>query len=118
MTRLQYQTLLLLLTLPFLTSSIHLPPCSSPDLNTPLWTLSDWTTDFTRPDAVTVIFGLSNTLTGYSARCFRDGIYPEGYCVWTEGGTGEGDDTGTLFTYYERVGELSVYQEWSCAAEK
>ena len=118
MTRLLYQTLLLLLTLPLFTSSTRLPLCTSPDPGTPLWTVSNWATDFTTPDANAVIFDLFNTLTGYNARCFREAIYPEGYCVWREGGTGEGDDTGTLFTYYERVGELSVYQEWSCATER
>ena len=118
MTRPLCQAFVLLLALPFLTSPTPLPPCTSPDANKPLWTLSDWTTDFSRPDANAVIFNLSNTLTGYSTRCFRDGIYPEGYCVPNEGGTGEDDDIGTLFTYYERVGELSVYQEWSCAGER
>ncbi|KAK3387823.1 hypothetical protein B0H63DRAFT_165484 [Podospora didyma] len=124
-----YHTILLLLAIPFLAASSAapspLPPCSPlPDANTPLWNLSDWSTDYTLPDdGGTVSFRLVNALTGYGALCVRVGPYPEGYCVSGagQGGTstgveeGDDDDTGTLFTYYEGVdGELSVYQEWSC----
>ncbi|KAK0651101.1 hypothetical protein B0T16DRAFT_403177 [Cercophora newfieldiana] len=92
------------------------PACAPPDLNTPLWTVSDWSTDFTLPDGGAVIFRLYNTLTGYGALCFRRGPFPEGQCIWVEGGIGEDDDTETGFSYDEKVGDLLVYQEWSCDA--
>jgi len=90
-----------------------IPSCVSPNPDKPLWTLSEWTTNSTSPGGV-ITFLLSNTFTGYGASCFREELYPEGYCVWLEGGMGEEDDTGTLFTFYERVGLLEIYQEWSC----
>jgi len=65
-----------------------------------------------------VIFRLSNSLTGYGALCFRRGAFPEGQCIWVEGGTGEDDDTETWFSYNERIGELVVYQEWGCLVEE
>lgn len=97
-----------------LSLSVTLPPCTSPDLNTPFWTITDWFTDFTIPEEENVRFHLNNTLTGYTALCSRIGPYPEGYCVWVSGGRGEEDDTGTLFSYNERTGKFEIYQEWSC----
>lgn len=107
-------------------------PLVSPDLPPlQLWTLSDWSTDYTLPDGGSIIFRLRNTLTGYDALCFRRGLYPEGYCLQaiTDGkgegeGEGEGqgssssseeDTTGTIFQYYDKIGLLQVYQEWDCA---
>lgn len=65
-----------------------------PTQDTPLWTLTDWSTDFTLPDGGSVIFRISNTLTEYGALCFRRGALPEGQCIWVDGGTeSEDDDT-------------------------
>ena len=35
------------------------------------------------------MFNLENTLTGYTALCFREGPYPEGLCAPTEDGAAE-----------------------------
>lgn len=103
-------SLLLLLSTP-----LSLSTCLPPTQDTPLWTLTDWSTDFTLPDGGSVIFRLSNTLTGYGALCFRRGALPEGQCIWAESGTqGEDDDTQSWFSYDERVRELVVGQGWSC----
>jgi hypothetical protein len=64
-----------------------LSTCLPPTQDTPLCTLTDWSTEFTLPDGGAVIFRLSNTLTGYGALCFRRGAFPEGQCIWAEGGT-------------------------------
>ncbi|KAM7215763.1 hypothetical protein V8F06_008873 [Rhypophila decipiens] len=85
----------------------------------PLWTLKDWSTDYTVEDGGSIIFRLVNNLTGYDALCFRRGPYPEGYCVQaiTDGGEGTGteeDTTGTIFEYYDKIGLLEIYQEWDC----
>ena len=109
--------LLVLLTLPFLNLCTTLPTCVAPAPDTPLWTISDWSTDFTLPDGGAVIFRLHNTLTGYGALCFRRGAFPEGQCIWVDGGTGEEDDTETWFAYDETVGNLLVQQGWSCDGE-
>lgn len=101
-----------------LAASTPLPTCLTPDPDVPLWTISDWSTDFTLPDGGAVIFRLSNTLTGFGALCFRRGAFPEGQCIWVEGGTGEDDDTATWFWYDERLGDLRVYQDWSCDGER
>jgi hypothetical protein len=101
----------------FPSARLVLPPCISPDPSTPLWFVADWSTNLTIPDDSIVTFRLNNTLTGYSASCFREGLYPQGYCAraGSEGGAEEEDDTATLFEYNERVEELGVYQEWACA---
>ena len=101
-------------------SATALPPCTAPNTNMPLWTLTGWSTNFTDPEGDTVIFRLSNELTEYEALCVRQGLYPEGQCYRAgESTTGvdnppKEDDTGTLFSYNEWVGKLEVYQEWSC----
>jgi hypothetical protein len=105
---------LLFLSLPLLVFSNPLPTCLPPNADTPLWELSDWSTDFTLPDGGAVIFRLFSTLTGYGALCFRRGAFPEGQCIWVEGGTGEDDDTETWFWYDEKIGRLVVSQMSSC----
>ncbi|KAM7208214.1 hypothetical protein V8F20_001494 [Naviculisporaceae sp. PSN 640] len=110
-----------------------LPSCPAPLLDnasntseiTPLWTITDWSTDYTVPDGGSIIFRLLNTMTGYDALCFRRGLYPEGYCMQAvtdgnEGGTeaGQGEDTtGTIFQYYDKIGLLQIYQEWDCVGD-
>ncbi|KAK3315716.1 hypothetical protein B0H66DRAFT_533990 [Apodospora peruviana] len=85
-----------------------------------LWTVSAWETDYTLPDGGSIIFRLSNPMTGYNALCYRRGLYPEGYCVNaitpdSEGSAAtEEDMTATLFQYYDKVGLLELYQEWDC----
>lgn len=109
-----HRSFLLLFAIPFLSSSSPLPSCISPELGRPLWTLSQWTTDYTVPDGGEVTFRLLNALTGYVAFCSRVGLYAEGHCL----GVGDDEDeTGTLFTYYEGIGQLMVYQEWTCTAD-
>ncbi|KAM7205994.1 hypothetical protein V8F33_000824 [Rhypophila sp. PSN 637] len=86
----------------------------------PLWTLKDWSTDYTLEDGGSIIFRLVNNLTRYDGLCFRRGLYPEGYCVQaiTDDGEGTGteeDTTGTIFQYYDKIGLLEVYQEWDCS---
>ena len=146
---------------------IQIPACTFPNPTKPLWTITNWTatnsttnstennnhpgsgdgnnnTEVTNPEDYTLLFHLTNTLTGYTALCTRVGIYPEGTCVLNSsssassastitstpgpatpdpersaggagGGDGEGEDTtGTIFSYNERVGSLEVYQEWVC----
>ncbi|KAK4450511.1 hypothetical protein QBC34DRAFT_493781 [Podospora aff. communis PSN243] len=94
------------------------------DLSTPLWEVTNWSTNFTVSNEETVLFNLTNTLTGYKAECFREGPFPNGLCVGilveedgVAAGEGEEDDTGTIFSYNERVGVLEIYQEWSCLGE-
>ncbi|KAK0613951.1 hypothetical protein B0T14DRAFT_527369 [Immersiella caudata] len=93
------------------------PLCATPDPSLPLWIIYEWSTDFSTPENPIIMFLLENTLTGYTALCFREGPYPEGLCarVVEKGGEGEDEDTtGTIFSYNERVGVLEVYQEWDC----
>jgi hypothetical protein len=97
------------------------PACTAPNpaSATPLWTLSQWSTNFTAPEESTVTFRLENTLTGYTALCLLQGEYPQGYCVsaaWENGIDDGVRDTATLFEYREdgQKGELSLYQEWGC----